>query len=138
METIARPIPTDLHRKKRLALNTILSDLQHSEDGLSGSECSSLATSPVEKPWHSALSPLSKEISQEDLDERQRGRSPHRFAPDEVPLEPVEVVKRLFEHLDDADVIEELVAEDAGIQWLSHMGSAHEVVRCALDSIMRE
>lgn len=134
METITRPHHPEPQKKKRLALDIILKDLQQSEDCCSGSECSSLATSPIERPHHSSLlSPLSNEIFDEEYREERRGRSRERDFEEEMPREPAEVVKRLFAHLDDVEVIEELVAEDADIQWLSHMNSADGKVRSFRD-----
>lgn len=116
--------------QKHLALDKILCSLQQSEDDLSGSECSSFATSPIEEKWQPAFSPsMLREALDDGQNERQSGREREEHHLDEIAeQEPAEIVRELFAHLGDADVVEELLAEGASVEWVSHIESAPEVV----------
>lgn len=109
-------------RKKNHALEAVLSNWEAAE--LSGSEFSSLATSPVEERAHfdhNFQSP-DKQI-REEVDPVQDG---DRAVSNQ--LQPIDLVKRLLAHLSDAKATDELLAEEVKIECTSEVASEHRKV----------
>lgn len=130
MATMTADVPKTNPRKKSLALETFLSSLEANGDLFSGSECSSLATSPaIEKDSYAYSLRRGTEVDDELESERGRGR--HREEDQVIRLEPTQLVEKLLNNIDGGNVVDDLLAETAEVQMYSHVISKHEkVCRC--------
>jgi hypothetical protein len=98
-------------RRKAPALEAMLSSLEIAGDLLSGSECSSLATSPV----HEDVSTFGSQP---------RGRQHERNEKSHLALrslDPIDVVRNFLNHIDEPEAAKEFLAEDAKAECCSAM-----------------
>jgi hypothetical protein len=101
--TVSDPQP----RRRSAALEHMLNNLETVGDLLSGSECSSLATSPVHENVFAFENVQSSKQHRGRIDEFRLGvRS----------LDPVEIVRDFLNHMSERDVAREFVAEDAKVE----------------------
>lgn len=97
-------------QRRSPALEAMLSSLEATEDLLSGSECSSLAATPVEEISSFSFEP--------QLSESHNQKSKAALL-EPIRPKPVEVVKDFLEHVGEADVANKLIASDAIVECYS-------------------
>jgi len=97
-------------QRRSPALEAMLSSLEASEDLLSGSECSSLATTPIKEVPSFSFEPQPSE--HQDQNSKAAPLEPIRST-------PVEVVKEFLEHVGEADAANKLIASDAIVECYS-------------------
>jgi hypothetical protein len=92
-------------RRRSDALEVMLSSLETAGDLLSGSECSSLAASPIDE---SVFTPRSQSSKQEHgrIGKSQLGSS---------SLEPVDMVREFLNHLGEPHAAKQFIAQDAKV-----------------------
>lgn len=96
----------------------MLNSLEPTEDLLSGSECSSLATSPIQEDGFNFG--LQSSEAQHRYNER--------FDPKLSRSKPVAVVKMFLDHMSEAHVAKSLIATDADIECCSCIPLGHDLV----------
>ena len=96
-------------RKKLAALEHILSSLETTGDLLSGSECSSLAASPIDQSTFT----LSPQFS------KQQHRSNENTPLGSSPPKPIDIVQEFLDHMSEPHAAKELFAGDAKLEWHS-------------------
>jgi hypothetical protein len=107
LATTSNTIP----RRKSAALEAMLSNLDTAGDLLSGSECSSLATSPIHEDVFT-------------FESQSRGRQPAHNEKSPLALrspDPIDVVRNVLNRISGPDVAEEFFAEDAKVECHSVM-----------------
>lgn len=87
----------------------MLSSLEASEDLLSGSECSSLAATPIKESSSFNFEPQPSES-------KDQNSKPIPLRP--ICSKPVEAIKEFLQHAGEADVANRLIASDAVVEWL--------------------
>lgn len=93
-------------RRKSPALEAMLSSLETANDLLSGSECSSLASSPVDEKIFS-LGPQPSKRQHRRKERSRLGR---------VSPTPIEIVRDFLEHMDEPHAAKRLMADDARVE----------------------
>ncbi|GAB7335063.1 hypothetical protein MBLNU13_g06919t1 [Cladosporium sp. NU13] len=98
-------------RRRSAALEVMLSSLETAGDLLSGSECSSLAASPIDQSTFTLNPQFSKQ--------HQRRNEKSRLGPS--PPKPIDIVLDLLDHMSEPPAAKGLVAVDANVEWCSGM-----------------
>lgn len=110
-------------QRRSPALEAMLSSLEASEDLLSGSECSSLATTPIKEIPGFTFEP--QPSAHQDQNSKATPLEPIRS-------EPVEVIKEFLEHVDEAAAAKKLLASDAIVECYSLLIPGDEQAHFAL------
>lgn len=127
--------PRPVHRpSKRLALNRILKSLQEEEDCFSGSECSSFAATPVEEKEEPEFDsgPLPSRGRQANGVDGQNDSGEQNHIGSRGQLEPKSVAEILLADMSKADVIDQLIADDAELECFSQIINQQEKVSSSI------
>jgi hypothetical protein len=117
-------------RRKSAALEAMLSSLETAGDLLSGSECSSLATSPIHEDVFS-------------FESQPRGRQHERNEKSRLGLrspDPIDIVRDFLKRMSEPDAAKEFFAKDAKVEFCSAMvcgeGKKKETAQGDLDDLL--